>query len=153
MNYARMDPIFLKMAVLLAEASKCKRAKYGSVIVSEDGKRVSIGWNGKPAGSICDDVCFREGLPPNSPKNNCCIHAETNNIINSSVDVRRNGTMYVSGIPCNDCALLIMQSEISRLVYLSDPNPWGHSGSSDDSFWAQYGSKIERVPLSLLGTL
>lgn len=144
-----MDRIYMKMAVELSIASKCKRAKYGSIIVSEDGRHIGIGWNGKPIGSKCDNVCFREGLPPNSPKENCCIHAEVNAIINSGVDVCRRGTMYVTGTPCNDCALVIMQSGIRRLVYLVDPNPWNHTGSSNDDFWEKYGVAIERVSLSL----
>ena len=136
----------MKMACELRNASKCKRAKYGTIIVSEDGKRVGIGWNGKPAGSICDHLCFRENLPQNSPKENCCIHSEVNAIINAGSETCKNGTMYVTGIPCNDCALLIMQSGIKRLVYLIDENEWHHKGSSDEAFWKKYGIKIERVP-------
>lgn len=57
---------------------------------------------------------------------------------------RLGGTMYVSGIPCNDCALLIMQSGVRRLVYLDGPAASGHIGSSTDELWAQYGVPIER---------
>jgi dCMP deaminase len=146
----RMDGIYMKMAVVMAEASKCHRAGYGSVIVSADGKRISAGYNGKPKDSINDDVCYREGLPPNSPKANCCIHSEVNVIIHTDPDVRKGASMYTSGVPCNDCAIIIMQSGITELIYLIDPIPGGHVGSSNDDTWESYGSKIQRIPFSFV---
>lgn len=140
------DKHYMEIAFLLATASKCKRAQYGSLIVASDGKRIiATGRNGKPAGSICDHLCFREGLAPNAPKDNCCLHSEVNTLLFSDPLDRKGGTLYVSGVPCNDCALVILQAGLARLVFWAGPTPHGHLGSSNDEFWNRYGGVLERV--------
>jgi dCMP deaminase len=140
------DRGYMRLALEVAEMSKCVRAQYGTVIVSEEGLVVTTAFNGKPRGACNDGVCYREGLSPNSTdKPNCCIHSEQNALMFSSVDARRGGTMYISGIPCKDCALLIMQSGIKRLVYLD--NRSGHRGNSDYAFWRDYGVPIVRMAM------
>lgn len=74
------DAYFMNIALKVADGSKCIRAKYGSVIVSKDGRIISTGYNGKPRGSKNDHICYRNGLPDNSPKPNCCLHSEANAI-------------------------------------------------------------------------
>lgn len=142
---AKRDRYYLSLALKVASASKCVRAQYGTVIVARNGHVLGQGYNGKPKGACNDDVCYREGLPPSAPKNNCCLHSEVNALLFAGSPQDREGaTMYVSGVPCRDCALVIMQSGVSRLVYLLDER--GHHYAQDD-FWEQYGfaSCIERV--------
>jgi dCMP deaminase len=132
----------MTIAIQVSRASKCKRARYGSVIVSADGRIVSTGYNGKPRGCINDDVCYREGLPDNAPsKPNCCLHSEANAIIFSDPLARIGGTLYVSGVPCTDCLLLLSQSGLAELVYLD--NSTGHRGNTDADFVAKYGIKLK----------
>lgn len=144
----RRDHYFMSLAFEVAKGSKCVRAQYGSVIVSQDGRIVSTAYNGKPRGSVCDQHCFRLGLPPNAPKENCCLHSEANAVLFCDPLAREGGTLYVSGVPCNDCALVVMQSGVRRLVFFAGVTPHGHRGSSDDEFWAKYGSTVERVPFT-----
>lgn len=134
------------LAFHVSTASKCLRAKYGSVLVSKDGRIISTGYNGKPRGSSNDNVCYREGLEDNAPKPNCCLHSEASCIVFCSPEEREGATMYVSGIPCTDCALLIAQSGISRLVYYVGEQPSGHKGNFDLEFYTKYGMKFELVP-------
>jgi deoxycytidylate deaminase len=135
----------MDLAFQAATGSKCVRAQYGSVIVSSRGTTVVTAYNGKPAGSCNDGTCYREGLPPNAPKENCCLHSEDNAIMFSSPADRQGGTLYVSGIPCNDCGLKIMQCGVARLVFFDGATATGHRGCSNDDYWEKYGSKIERV--------
>lgn len=144
----KQDRHYMELAFKVSEESKCVRAHYGSVIVSSDGRIVSTGRNGKPRGSINDHICYREGLPPNSPKQNCCLHSEQNAIMFCSPVDRMNGTIYVSGVCCNDCALIIMQSGLRRLVYYDGATSSGHIGSSTNELWEAYGSTIDRVAFS-----
>lgn len=140
------DQYFLTLAAQVAEASKCKRAKYGSVLVSKDGRVISTGYNGKPRGSVNDNICYREGLADNSRAlPNCCIHSEANCLLFSDPVVRQDGTLYVSGYPCTDCLLLIMQSGIKRLVFWAKASASGHKGNFSWDFLNRYGfgSKIE----------
>lgn len=143
------DEYFLHLAFEVAKASRCIRAKYGSVIVSRDGRIVSTGYNGKPRGSINDDICYREGLPDNAAKPNCCLHSEANALMFSSPEEREGGTIYVSGIPCTDCTLLIAQSGLSRLVYYEGENYVnGHKGNLDLEFYRKYGMSFEVVVMT-----
>lgn len=136
------DKYFIDIARQVAAGSKCKRAKFGSVIVSADKRRIiSTGFNGKPCGSTCDNFCFREGLPPNTPGHNCCIHSEANAIMFSSPLERKGATIYVTGKPCNDCTLAILQSGITRLVHLVPET--GHPGWAGEDVVAKYGVPLE----------
>lgn len=133
------DTYFMNIALDVAKGSKCIRAKYGSVIVSRDGRIVSTGYNGKPRGAINDYICYREGLEDNAAKPNCCLHSEANALLFSSPEERIGGTIYVSGRPCTDCLLLIFQSGLSELVYLDEDNATGHSGNINQTFILKYG--------------
>lgn len=144
---SQKDKYYLNIALRIAEASKCIRAKYGSVIVSADGRIVSTGYNGKPRNSANDDICYRIGLENNASKPNCCLHSETNAIIFCTPEERMGATMYVTGVPCTDCALLIAQSGISRVVFLNFANN-GHVGNFDFAFAAKYGMTVNWQPVS-----
>lgn len=137
------DQHFLRIAEIISERSKCLRAKYGSVIVSGNTHRiVSTGYNGKPKGAINDDVCYRQGYLPNEIGNLCCIHSEMNAILFSDPTDRIGGTIYVSGIPCKDCMLNILQSGLTSVVYIYDPTSY-HLGNSDLEFVEMYGINID----------
>lgn len=136
---------YMKLAFDIAQASKCVRAKYGSVLVSQDGRIVATAYNGKPRNSVNDLQCYRIGLEDNAPKPNCCLHAETNLIIFSSPEERLGSTVYVSGIPCTDCILLLAQSKIAKLVYYNGTAQTGHKGNFDINFYKKYGMTFEIV--------
>ena len=101
------DRYYLTLARSVALGSKCSRARYGTVIVHRDGHIISTGYNGKPAGSTNDHICYREGLPDNAAKPNCCLHSEANALLFAGVVQTTGATVYVSGVPCTDCILLM----------------------------------------------
>ena len=143
---ANKDLHYLKLAFLVAEQSKCIRAKYGAVIVSHDGRVVGTSYNGKPRDSINDDVCYREGLPDNAAKPNCCLHSEANAIMFTSPEECLGATIYVSGVPCTDCTLMIAQRNFVKLVYYNGANSYtGHMGNFDMDFYNKYGMTFEVV--------
>lgn len=143
------DRYFLLLTSDISQRSKCLRAQYGSLIVSADSRIVSTGYNGKPRHAINDQVCYRGDFQANAPKPNCCIHSEANAIAFCSPQDRRGGTIYVSGVPCTDCLLLILQSGLSRVVYLEQkvysPMLGDHSGDTEAEFILKYGVPIEVV--------
>lgn len=141
----RKDRYYMSLAMEVAKASKCLRAQFGSVIVSADDRVVGTGYNGKPRGSTCDHVCFREGLPPNSPGRLCCGHSESHALLFSSPLDRKDGTIYVTGQPCSACSLAILQSGIKRLVYFVVQDG-SHPGWTGPDVFAEYGCPIEVVP-------
>lgn len=107
-----LDKRYLRMASIWAENSYCQRRKVGAIIV-KDKMIISDGYNGTPAGfeNICED--------DNGITKPYVLHAEANAITkvarsNNSSD---NATLYVTASPCLECAKLIIQAGIKRVVY------------------------------------
>ncbi|XP_030644169.1 deoxycytidylate deaminase-like [Chanos chanos] len=108
-------------ACLAAQRSKDPSTQVGAVIVNEtDNKIVGTGYNGMPAGLDDQFPWKRDGEEPLKKKYIYVTHGELNAIMNkSSADVK-GCTMYVTLFPCNECAKLIIQSGIRKVIYLSN---------------------------------
>lgn len=108
----KVDRLYLKMAKVWAENSHCKRSQVGCLIVSNR-QIISDGYNGTPSGfpNNCED-CDNNTLPT-------VLHAEANAItkIAKSTNSAEGSTLYVTLSPCFDCAKLIIQAGIKRIVY------------------------------------
>lgn len=107
---------FIALAEHVAEWSKDPSTKVGAVIVDNERRVVSLGYNGLPRG-----VCDHDHILNNKElKLQVVKHAEENAILNSLL--RPSGcTIYVTHHPCASCAGSIIQSGISRVVFLSVP--------------------------------
>lgn len=107
-----LDQRYMRMADIWAENSYCKRRQVGALIVKDE-MIISDGFNGTPRGfeNICEDE--------NNKTKPYVLHAEANAItkIAKSHNSSDNATMYVTSSPCIECAKLIIQSGIKRLVY------------------------------------
>ena len=110
-----LDKRYLRMAAIWAENSYCKRRQVGALLV-KDKMIISDGFNGTPAGfeNICEDE-----LNHTKPY---VLHAEANAItkVAASSNSSRGATIYVTSSPCIECAKLIIQSGIQRVVYSED---------------------------------
>lgn len=107
-----LDLRYMRMANIWAENSYCQRRKVGALIV-KDKMIISDGYNGTPAGfeNICEnDEGFTKPY---------VLHAEANAItkIARSNNNSAGATMYVTASPCIECAKLIIQAGIKRVVY------------------------------------
>lgn len=109
----QFDTRYLEMARIWAKNSYCKRRQVGSLIVKEK-MIISDGYNGTPEGfeNICEDDNFKT-----KPY---VLHAEANAItkVAKSNNSSEGATLYVTCSPCVECAKLIIQSGISRVVFL-----------------------------------
>lgn len=107
-----LDHRYLRMARIWAENSYCKRRQVGALLV-KDGAIISDGYNGTPSGfeNVCED--------DNNVSKPYVLHAEANAItkIARSSQNSDGATLYVTASPCIDCAKLIIQSGIRRVVY------------------------------------
>lgn len=107
-----LDVRYMRMAHIWAENSYCQRRKVGALIV-KDKMIISDGYNGTPAGfeNICED---EDGLT--KPY---VLHAEANAItkIARSNNNSDGATLYVTASPCIECAKLIVQAGIKRVIY------------------------------------
>ena len=108
----QFDRRYLRMARIWAENSYCIRRKVGALIVKER-MIISDGYNGTPTGfeNICEDE-------ENHTKA-YVLHAEANAItkVAQSSNSSKGATLYTTASPCLECAKLIIQSGIIRVVY------------------------------------
>ncbi|MFP4580732.1 MAG: deoxycytidylate deaminase [Candidatus Sumerlaeia bacterium] len=111
----------MSVAILAAHRSKDPSSQVGACIVNNEKKIVGVGYNGFPIGCSDDDLPWeRESENVLDTKYPYVCHAEPNAILNSNAADVRGCTVYVTLFPCNECAKLIVQSGIKKVVYLSD---------------------------------
>jgi len=107
-----LDYRYLRMARGWAENSYCKRRRVGALVVKEK-MIISDGYNGTPSGfeNICEDE--------NGITKPYVLHAEANAItkLARSGNNSDGSTLYVTASPCIECAKLIIQAGIKRVVY------------------------------------
>ncbi len=107
-----LDSRYLRMAQIWAENSYCIRRKVGALIV-KDKMIISDGYNGTPVGfeNVCED--------DNDHTKAYVLHAEANAItkVAQSNNSSSGATLYVTTSPCIECAKLIIQSGIRRVVF------------------------------------
>lgn len=109
---ALLDQRYLRMARIWAENSYCTRRQVGALIV-RDQMIISDGYNGTPAGfeNVCEDQ--------DGSTKPYVLHAEANAItkVAASNNNCTGATIYITASPCVECAKLIIQSRIQRVVY------------------------------------
>ena len=107
----KLDLRYLRMARIWAENSYCKRRQVGALVV-KDKMIISDGYNGTPSGfeNICEE---------NDITKPYVLHAEANAItkLARSRNNSDGSTLYVTASPCIECAKLIIQAGIKRVVY------------------------------------
>lgn len=107
-----LDRRYLRMAAIWAENSYCERRKVGAIIV-KDKMIISDGYNGTPAGfeNVCED--------DDGHTKPYVLHAEANAItkVARSNNSSEGATLYVTASPCLECAKLIIQAGIRRVVF------------------------------------
>jgi dCMP deaminase len=107
-----LDRRYLAMARIWGQNSYCRRRKVGALLV-KDKMIISDGYNGTPSGfeNICEDE--------DNVTKPYVLHAEANAItkIAKSNNSSEGSTLYVTASPCLECAKLIIQSGIRRVVY------------------------------------
>jgi len=111
----QFDLHYLEMARIWSQNSYCERRKVGALMV-KDRMIISDGYNGTPRGfeNVCED---EEGHTKSY-----VVHAEANAItkVARSNNSSEGATIYITASPCIECAKLIIQSGIVRVVYSDD---------------------------------
>ena len=129
---------YLKMAKEWGELSHCQRKKVGAIIVKNN-MIISDGFNGTPSGfdNNCEDS--------DGNTNWYVLHAEANAILKvaKSTNSCKDATLYLTLSPCKECAKLIHQSGIKRLVYLKN-----YKDITGLQFLEKAGVKIDHINLS-----
>ena len=107
-----LDKRYLEMAGIWAQNSYCTRRQVGALLVKNK-MIISDGFNGTPSGfeNICEDE--------DNITKPYVLHAEANAItkIAKSHNSSDGATLYITSSPCIECAKLIIQSGIKRVVF------------------------------------
>ena len=151
-NVLTWDEYFMGLAHLSAMRSKDPSTQVGAVIVSNEHRVVSIGYNGFPNG--CSDDVFpwdREGEFGNT-KYPYVVHAELNAILNSKNDLR-GCSLYVSLFPCHECVKAIIQSGIKEIIYEDDKYNGTDSDRAAKRMLDAAGVKYTKIPAFELNIL
>ncbi|HZL12087.1 MAG TPA: dCMP deaminase family protein [Prolixibacteraceae bacterium] len=110
-----LDQRYLKMALVWAQNSYCKRRQVGALLV-KDKMIISDGYNGTPSGfeNNCEDE--------NNSTFPYVLHAEANAItkVAKSNNSSDGATLYVTSSPCLECSKLIIQAGIKRVVFFDN---------------------------------
>ena len=146
---------FFSIADMTAKLSSAKKLQVGCVIV-KDNRILSIGYNGTPAG--WDNEC-EDAIPPDwassiddvsqadravyltyktKPE---VIHAEANALMKlvQSTDSSVGSVLFVTHLPCIECAKLVYQAGIKEVYYIND---YHASKGSGHLFLKEAGIKL-----------
>lgn len=134
--YTKFDIAYLKMAQEWAKLSYCERKQVGALIVKER-MIISDGYNGTPSGfeNKCEDE--------NGETQWYVLHAEANAILKlaCSTQSAKGATLYLTLSPCKECSKLVLQSGISRLVYIND-----YSDDDGITFLKEHDIEVIKIP-------
>lgn len=115
-----LDEAYMQMAEVWAKRSKANRLQVGAILV-KDRRILADGYNGMPAGFEDDDeVCEEYALDGTVRTKQMALHAESNllqKISRSGGIGAEGGTLYTTYSPCPECAKLIKQAGVARVVY------------------------------------
>jgi dCMP deaminase len=113
----------MQVADAIAQRSRCSRAHIGAAVVSKDQRISSTGYNGPaalfPVEEDCIDWCPRaQGVTALDNTYDSCpsIHAESNALLYVDRSRVEGGTIYITDAACYQCAKLISNSGITRVV-------------------------------------
>jgi len=131
------DDTWMEVAQVIAFRSLCTRAKVGCVIVTSENRIVATAYNGPPHGFDhrdlpCTEWCDRGRT--NGEVQTCpSSHAEQNAFMAADRSTWQHGVLFVTGHVCTECAKLIANSDLSRIVVQPDAQPREYR-NSDDSY-------------------
>ena len=113
----------MQVADAISQRSRCSRAQIGAVVVSKEQRISSTGYNGAaslfPTEEECIAWCPRaQGLTMLDNTYDSCpsIHAEANALLYVDRSRVEGGTIYITDAACYQCAKLISNSGITRVV-------------------------------------
>jgi dCMP deaminase len=114
---------FMNLAKEIASWSKDPSTKVGAVIVDQDKKILSTGYNGFPRGVFDSETLYMD----KEEKYPRIVHAELNAILNSHADLRGKALFIYPLLPCPECTKAIIQSGI-HTIFVSEEQ-------AEDSKW------------------
>jgi dCMP deaminase len=146
------DATWHAVAKTIGRRSQCSRAQVGAVIVTADNRVASTGYNGPARGQDavgpCTNWCPRaQGKTDVSANYDACpaIHAEANALLRADWTQIQAGTIYVSHASCINCAKLVANSGLTRLVHFIDDKAEQRNPDEVEAYLRRAGMHVERT--------
>jgi dCMP deaminase len=154
------DAVWLSVASVVAGRSICSRAQVGAVVVTSDNRIAALGYNGPPAGfdhaeRPCTDWCPRAIAGDKGQSYQSCgtVHAETNTLLRADWTQIQGGTLYSSRSICQDCAKMICNSGVTRVVHIVTPDDVHRLPGDVEDYMREMGLHVTRVTVNEHGEL
>ena len=118
MSRPSIQEYYLSMLPLVASRATCPRRQVGAILVDADGKLVSTGYNGPPAGMphCIDTPCLGAADQSGDTTRCIAIHAEVNALSQARTSRRLPHTLYCSTTPCFECAKMLIAEGVQQVV-------------------------------------
>jgi dCMP deaminase len=112
---------FLEIAITVAKRSSCRYIHTGTVIVKNK-RIIATGYNGRAPSfkeNCLEDMCEKDRRGVIGKNSRSCLggHAETNALLQPTVESKENATLYTVYSPCYSCAKQIAAAKISEVIY------------------------------------
>jgi dCMP deaminase len=163
MTRTTWDETWMAVAETMAQRSLCTNRQVGCVIVTSSNRPMAVGYNGPPANfnrtthegllsfaksEGCNNWCDRaKSQDRGTTYSNCVsVHAEANALLFADRRDYAGGTMYVTNPCCWDCAKLVANSGISRLVVRLSERDAHYDNESSLSFIRSCGILVDIFP-------
>ncbi len=144
------DQTWLAVASTIALRSRCSKRQVGAVIVTRDNRVAAVSYNGPPRGAQlngpCANWCPRAQFGETSPEYANCrsIHAEANALLRADWTEIQGGTIYVSSASCVNCAKLVANSGLRRLVHVVRPEDHYRDPDTVEELLRECGLSVAR---------
>lgn len=145
------DETWLAMAQTVAFRSRCTKRQVGALIVTRDNRPLIASYNGPARGhqvsEDCRDWCPRSQSHETSANYDTCfsIHAEANALVRADYTEMHGGTIYVSSASCINCAKLVANSGLSRLVHVVSPKDQYRDPDGVETYLRMCGLSAQRA--------
>lgn len=112
------EEYFMGVAELSAKRSADLSTKVGAVIVNDDNRIVSCGYNGAIY-NLDESTIGWDKKDSGEKRYDLIVHSEVNAILNARCDIR-GCVIYVTHSPCIECFKFIAQSGIKKIIYKTE---------------------------------
>jgi dCMP deaminase len=140
----------MKVADDLGARSLCCRAQVGAVIVTDDQRAVSPSYNGPakgdPVAGSCSEWCPRAQTGDLGSDYGACraIHAEANALTRANYSEIQGATIYITGSICINCAKIVANSGITRVVHRVLPEHEYRNPGEVEAYLRECGIEVVR---------
>lgn len=145
-DYISWEEYFMQVAILSSRRSKDPKTQVGACIANGRNHIVGTGYNGFPQGCANNSFPWDSGEHSDpDTKYPYVVHAEPNAILNCYTSDLSGCRIFVTQVPCHECAKLIIQSGITEVYYLSNNVSDSNSSRASQRLFETCGVKLTQL--------